>query len=276
MVVLISSMKKSPQIESSKNKTCFLITPIGSIGDETRNRVDQWMKLIYQPALGKNYKIIRSDKYQVPGVITEQIVQLIIEADLVLVDFTGFNPNVMYESGIRHLAEKPAIHIHKQDERFPFDIKNLRSISYDPKDLNYPKLLLQSIKDSLKSVESPGYKSPSLVKERFDFNKIIDDPVKFVDLLKKHIVSSDSGFTKHGVGIVEVNDGPVYLSTGMSTPGADLAYRPSGRIAKCPKCGTRTEFDPIFAGSLLPQHGLETVLYGNYHYKCTVCGNEFE
>jgi len=249
-----------PKVKSKETlKTCFLITPIGSKDDETRQRVDQWMKCIYKPAIGEKYKIIRADEYQVPGSITEQIVQLIIDADLVIIDFTGLNSNVMYEAAIRHLAEKPFIQINQHGEKLPFDIQNLRSINYDPKDLNYPKQLINDIKTNLSSIENSKYEQPSLIKEKFDFNKIISDPEKFVLLLKKHIV--------HPGNYVNVSDNIVEINDGYLVSAANFNFGSTKII--CPKCGTIQykgyEYDPVsinFAGAK--------------HYKCNVCGTEFE
>lgn len=44
---------------------------------------------------------------------------------------TGSNPNVFYELAIRHSYRKPAIQIIKGDVNIPFDIANMRTISYE-------------------------------------------------------------------------------------------------------------------------------------------------
>ena len=104
-----------------------------------RKRIDQWSELVYEPAFGKDYKIVRADNMSLPGIITEQIIQLIFDADLVVIDYTGLNPNVMYEAAIRHLCNKPYIQIKEIGVPSPFDIHHLRTISYDPSDLTYVK-----------------------------------------------------------------------------------------------------------------------------------------
>lgn len=56
--------------------------------------------------------------------ILKDIVQPIYEADVVIADLTGLNPNVMYELGLAHSFNKKTITI-TQDElsTLPFDLK---------------------------------------------------------------------------------------------------------------------------------------------------------
>lgn len=56
---------------------------------------------------------------------------LIISADLVIADLTGNNPNVFYELAIRHSYRKPTIQIIKGEMDIPFDVANMRTISYE-------------------------------------------------------------------------------------------------------------------------------------------------
>ena len=133
------------------------------------------------------YKIIRADKHADPGIITEQIIDFIINAELAIIDYTDLNPNVMYEVAIRHLSEKPFIQIHPNGTRLPFDISNLRSIVYDPNDIKYPEKLIDELKKSLNSIESSDYEQPKIVKEKFNLDRVFNDPEKFVELLKKHL-----------------------------------------------------------------------------------------
>lgn len=65
------------------------------------------------------------------GLITKAIIEQIISVDLVIADLTGSNPNVFYELAIRHSYRKPAIQIIKGDVNIPFDIANMRTISYE-------------------------------------------------------------------------------------------------------------------------------------------------
>jgi len=244
-------MAKKLKQKHSDKEICFLITPIGADDSAIRKRVNQWKDMVYEPALGDFYEIVRADNIASPGVITEQIIEHIINADLVVIDYTGLNPNVMYEAAIRHLTEKPYIQIHEIGTFFPFDIHNLRSIPYDPTDLKYPDLLIQNIKNSLKEIQNPKNKQAKFVREKFDFNKIVNDPEKFVQLLREHIVPSVNQGKEES--IVMVADYQAGNSLGIDNK------------VVCPNCKTIKYTDLYSFG-----------MYSSCHYKCNVCGIEFE
>jgi nucleoside 2-deoxyribosyltransferase len=71
-----------------------------------------------------------------PGSITDQIWHGIRRADVVMVDVTKNNPNVFYELGLAHALGKEVIVITQNVAKVPFDIKTLRLLSYDPRDLS--------------------------------------------------------------------------------------------------------------------------------------------
>ena len=54
-------------------------------------------------------KCVRADEVMVSRPVMEDVKQMIAEADLVVVDFTGKNPNVYYEAGLAEAWQKPAI-----------------------------------------------------------------------------------------------------------------------------------------------------------------------
>jgi hypothetical protein len=264
--------------ENPKKKKCFLITPIDKPDSSTRRRVDQWYKAIYEPALGDEYEIIRADMIAAPGIITEQIIEHIVDADLAIIDYTGLNPNVMYEAAIRLLTEKPTIQIRENSISLPFDIHNLRSLSYNADDLLYPKKLEEDIKKCLEEIKDPEYKPPQLIKEKFDFKKITADPEKFVELLKKHfIVPENSGGS--GESIVTIPDPYNGFLVSASNIGM---YNQKKIVCPNPKCKTIKYVNetglssPLTLSSIYNGYGNSFSLAGNHHYKCNNCGTEFE
>jgi hypothetical protein len=44
-----------------------------------------------------------------PGSITDYIINQLIDADLMVANLTGPNPNVLYELAVRHAANKPIV-----------------------------------------------------------------------------------------------------------------------------------------------------------------------
>ncbi len=62
--------------------------------------------------------------------ILRDIVRGIAEADLIVADLTGLNPNVFYELGIAHGLEIPTILISQLVDEVPFDLRSYRVHEY--------------------------------------------------------------------------------------------------------------------------------------------------
>ncbi|WLD12254.1 hypothetical protein [Planctellipticum variicoloris] len=74
----------------------------------------------------------RADDIWANSTIIQDIVDLIFAAEIVVVDFTGKNPNVMYETGIAHTLGKHVVPITQSIEHVPFDLKPHRVLPYHP------------------------------------------------------------------------------------------------------------------------------------------------
>lgn len=136
------------------DKVCFLISPIGKEGSDVRTNADEVMKYIIEPACAAfNYKVIRADKMSNTGLITKAIIEQIISANLVIADLTDNNPNVFYELAIRHSYRKPAIQIIKGEVNIPFDIANMRTISYETS-LSGAESAIKEIEAMMSSIEN--------------------------------------------------------------------------------------------------------------------------
>lgn len=266
-------------------KICFLITPIGKPDSPIRIRVDQWMKHIYQPALADTYKIIRADLIESPGYITEQILDLIVSADLAIIDLTEFNPNVMYEAAIRHMTEKPYIQIIEQSQSPPFDIKDLRPIVYDVKKIDYFIDLRKKIKKMAKDFKDGKCKIPKLFRDKFDFGKISSDIDKFTESLAKSITSTITPLVKENSTqvkkIVQIRGNELNSYASIGT----VSSLPYTAVITCPNCGFKSVLENNFYGMLYGGGGGGGIS-GSYGgnggislnsklYKCENCGNHF-
>lgn len=136
-------------------KKCFVICPIGDEGSDIRKQADDSMEFVIEPACkGKGYDVIRADKISDNGIITQSIIENILQADLAIVDLTGRNPNVFYELAIRHSYGLPAIQITRDDvSSIPFDVHNVRTIQYDLS-ASGAKKASQEIEKVIDSIES--------------------------------------------------------------------------------------------------------------------------
>ena len=118
-------------------KTCFVISPIDQDGSEVRQRADKILRYVIAPAVEQcGFEPKRADRIPEQGLVSRQIIRHIIDADLVIADLTGYNPNVFYEIAIRHIIHKPLVQIIQKGERIPFDLSDMRTISVDHTDLD--------------------------------------------------------------------------------------------------------------------------------------------
>ena len=73
----------------------------------------------------------RVDDMWLDQTIIQDIFTLLYQADIVIVDFSGSNPNVMYETGIAHTLGKTVIPIAQNIETdVPFDMRHHRILKY--------------------------------------------------------------------------------------------------------------------------------------------------
>ena len=138
---------------ASKQRSCFVISPIGEPGSLVRRHADAVYKYIIQPAAEECGMLAhRSDHLSNPGSISNEMHRRILNDDLCIVLLTGRNPNVYYELAVALSARRPVIMLLERGEQAPFDIQDLRLISYDflpdllIEEKTYAKQLVQYIK----------------------------------------------------------------------------------------------------------------------------------
>jgi hypothetical protein len=87
-----------------------------------------------------NLRCLRADDMWENTTIVQDIFNLIFRAQIVVVDFSGKNPNVMYETGIAHTLGKHVIPISQALEDVPFDMRHHRVLTYLPNKEGLSKL----------------------------------------------------------------------------------------------------------------------------------------
>jgi hypothetical protein len=109
-----------------------VVGPIGEEGIEVRDHADWVLKGMISPILEKlfDFEVKRADHDPCPGLIDVHLIGDLLDADLVIADLSFTNPNVFYESGIRHMAQKPIIHLQRDNEKIPFDVSLYRAIKF--------------------------------------------------------------------------------------------------------------------------------------------------
>lgn len=168
---------------------CFVISPIGKEGSESRQRSDKILKHVITPVADAcGYDALRADKISEPGMITTQVINHVINADIVVADLTGENANVFYELAVRHAAHKPYVQLIEKGQKIPFDLAGIRTIEIDLTDLDSVDDAKVQMKKQIEGSKLGAAKTESPISIAIDFDRLrrSDDPVKreVADLLQ--------------------------------------------------------------------------------------------
>lgn len=111
-------------------RRCFVIGPMRDMA-RLRRLTDAVVKPLLEPA---GYVVSTPDHAET-GLVTNQILLSLEQADLLIADLTGNNPNVLYELGIYHAFGKASILVredtgHPADQP-PFDVRAYRYLTID-------------------------------------------------------------------------------------------------------------------------------------------------
>jgi nucleoside 2-deoxyribosyltransferase len=106
-------------------QTVFVMMPFASDFDDVYANVKDSVA-----AVDESLKVIRLDEIRAAGSITDDMVAEIRKSTLCLADVTDANPNVMWEVGFATALGKPVIAISQGSDKLPFDIKDVRTMTY--------------------------------------------------------------------------------------------------------------------------------------------------
>ena len=139
-------------LESANKKYCFVITPIGNIGSDIYLKANGLIDAVLIPVLsGLGYKVEAAHHINSSGSISNQIIERLLEADLVVANLTGLNPNVMYELAVRHAKRLPVISLAENGTKLPFDIQAERTLFYEDT-MRGVEILKPKLKDAVNAI----------------------------------------------------------------------------------------------------------------------------
>lgn len=113
----------------------FILMPF----DEKLTQI--YEKYIKVPLESEGYSVKRADDIFTPTPILDDILKCIEDANIIIAELTGKNPNVFYELGRAHEKENTyVIQICQDKKDIPFDLQHIRTIIYNDSPKGYKKL----------------------------------------------------------------------------------------------------------------------------------------
>jgi len=122
---------------------CGLVMPISAIDGCT---AEHWAEV--KAIIAQAVDAIADPRFHVKivseaddvGVIQKRIVQSLYNADIIVCDVSGKNPNVMFELGMRLAFDKPTVIVKDDKTDYSFDTAPIEHVSY-PRDLRFSKIV---------------------------------------------------------------------------------------------------------------------------------------
>lgn len=115
---------------------CFVLMPFGTKkgADGATIQFDTVYQKVIAPAIeDAGLTPFRADEEQTGGIVHKPMFERLLLNPYAVADLTQFNPNVLYELGVRHAARPHStVHVSAKTAglRYPFDVQNLRILPY--------------------------------------------------------------------------------------------------------------------------------------------------
>lgn len=124
----------APQRKNGDAPVCFVAMPFTERDPaHPQGFFDEVLSALLSPAIVKAGFIVRTAKRQGSDVIQRTIVNELLDADLVVVDLTEHNPNVLFELGMRLHSKLPTALVRATGTAAIFDVDHmLRVEDYSP------------------------------------------------------------------------------------------------------------------------------------------------
>src|ERR1035437_7277247 len=147
-----------PQNLSHRPNKAFVLMPFG-------DHYDSYYAAVYKPGLETAGCVVqRADDMFAPQPIIIDIQRAIAQADVILCELSGRNPNVFYELGLAHAIGKPVVLLCDNLSDVPFDLRHIRIITYDCRTPDWASKLRDAIRASVLSINPTEVWPPPLSK----------------------------------------------------------------------------------------------------------------
>jgi hypothetical protein len=127
---------------------CFVIMPFATEFDDVYEAI---RTAVETSVPGEQIRCYRLDEIKGAGRITDDLLRELQESVVCVADLSGSKPNVMWEVGYAMALKKPMLFVTQNISELPFDIKDMRTISYDRRSLakTLQKPLTEAFRDTL-------------------------------------------------------------------------------------------------------------------------------
>lgn len=114
---------------------CGVVMPISATANKSQAQWATVQTLIHRAIVDAGFCPKNVWAHGVSDRISTRIIGNLLQFEIVVVDISDHNPNVMIELGLRLTSKKPTVVIKDNTTKFPFDIHDFSALQY-PYDLN--------------------------------------------------------------------------------------------------------------------------------------------
>ena len=177
-------------MKKMKKPICFVIMGYGLKTDhETGKKYDlnkTYSNIIKPAAEAAGFQCVRGDEIVESGLIDKSMYTMLVYADLVIADISTYNPNALYELGVRHAAKPFLTIIMKEEEgSIAFDLNHIKVFKYKHLGEDIGKSEAERCVKKLKELIETVTKSQQ-----------IDSPLfEFIGSIKPHIIDYEEYIT---------------------------------------------------------------------------------
>ncbi|KLT64741.1 hypothetical protein [Pedobacter sp. BMA] len=196
--------------------TCGIVMPISKIDGLETDHWSEVLSILQDVAKAAGFKSDLVSASEFAGVIQSRIVQNLYQNEIVIVDVSGKNPNVMFELGLRLAFDKATIVVIDDQTDISFDTGPIEHLIY-PRDLRHGKIIIfkeqlkKKIIATYKKSKEPDYSTFLKHFGTFDLKGLKEKDGNFNDL----IVSTLESMTKQ-ISILSTTN--AFIKTNLNMP----------------------------------------------------------
>jgi hypothetical protein len=190
--VLFLSVGTIPRVLSSIGKLCYVIMPFSKLSGISDIEWTKTFSELFKPTIeeaGLGYTCQRSQIRT--GDFIKDIIYNLKNARVVLADVTGYNPNVMWELGVRHALSKRTIIVSRKgvnEKPILSNMSNYGLFSYTMTDVEEINIFKKQIKECLLDIEKNPDRSDNPV-----FDHLREEDLVLSSMQKRIIRNKLSG-----------------------------------------------------------------------------------